>query len=766
MMSGHKAMRTCLCAGVLLFSVSVALCQLTDNTKVAPVTVTAQAQISATLGRDQQAYQVVARPAGFGMENPRHKLSAEFTRAGVRFGIGSDTWSLKLASYGRGEKLRDATPAAPRASANRVEYQRDLLTEWYANGPLGLEQGFTLPRAAGNTRSEPLTLTFALSGDLSAEIGPSRRDVILKRSDGSSALRYSGLSARDATGRELQAWLEVTEQRMVLRVADADAHYPLTVDPIVQEAELTASDSVAQQFGWSIAVSGSTIVVGTPSTTNFPQGVAYVFVEPAAGWSGSLNETAKLTSSDGASGDFFGISLSINGDTVVVGAPNAGGQNGGAGQGEAYVFVKPAGGWTGTMHENAKLSASDAPVGFFLGFGGSVAASLDTIVVGAPGALVGQNSAQGAAYVFVMPGAGWSGSLSQNAKLTASDGAAGDDLGASVAISGGVVVAGASDSNSTKGAAYVFVNPGTWAGSLQQSAKLTASDGSVNDLFGNSVAVSGDTVVVGAFLATYPGPGAAYVFAKPAAGWGGSLTQSARLTASDGVTFDEFGWSVAVSGNTIAVGAPFATVGANAAQGAGYMFLEPVGGWSGPRSETSKLVASDGTANNEFGFAAAVDGCTIAVGAPSLSANVGSAYVFPSCAPVTFASLNAKLAIFAGPPPSFNLSTSLTLGANSNGISPLTEAVTLQVGPYQVTIPPGSFQLIKNGSKKGSYSFSGIIGGVTLSVQIAPPAVTGDGWSLKASGTPVNLTAVSNPVTVTITIGDDTGTTSVTASFH
>jgi hypothetical protein len=189
------------------------------------------------------------------------------------------------------------------------------------------------------------------------------------------------------------------------------------------------------------------------------------------------------------------------------------------------------------------------------GFGGSVAISGETVVVGA----VGDISSQGAAYVFVKPGGGWSGALTQTANLIASDGAMNDYFGGSVAISGDTVVVGAQgdsvDANTAQGSAYVFVKPGGgWSGTLTQTAKLTASDGATSNLFGHSVAVSGDTVVIGAYYAnSYQG--SAYIFVKPGEGWSGALTQTAKLIASDGVGYDFFGDPVAVSGDTVVVGA-------------------------------------------------------------------------------------------------------------------------------------------------------------------------------------------------------------------
>ena len=165
---------------------------------------------------------------------------------------------------------------------------------------------------------------------------------------------------------------------MLIRVDDLGARYPVVVDPVVQEAVLKASDGDLS-FGDSIASSGDTIVVGS-SGANSNQGVAYVFVKPAAGWGGTLSENAKLSASDGAPNDRFG-SVAISGDTIVVGASNASvGAN--ENQGAAYVFVKPAGGWSGMLQENAKLTARSTTGRSGDHFGGTVAVAGDTIAVG------------------------------------------------------------------------------------------------------------------------------------------------------------------------------------------------------------------------------------------------------------------------------------------------------------------------------------------------------------------------------------------------
>ncbi len=141
--------------------------------------------------------------------------------------------------------------------------------------------------------------------------------------------------------------------------------------------------------------------------------------------------------------------------------------------------------------------------------------------------------------------------------------------------------------------------------------------------------------------------------------------------------------------------------------------------------------------------------------------DIGAFELVPST--VAFSTLDAKLKIVSGTQPGFSLQASFTLGATSNGINPLTEAVTLQVATYQVTIPAGSFKLLTHGSKAGSYAYSGVVNGVTVAVQIS--AVSGTSYQLTASASPVTA-AVANPISVTITIGDDSGSTSVTAKFQ
>ena len=270
-----------------------------------------------------------------------------------------------------------------------------------------------------------------------------------------------------------------------------------------QVAKLTVSDAAANdQLGYSVAISGDTVIAGArmvDCAAGINCGAAYVFEKPSSGWL-DITETAKLTASDAASEDRLGVSVAMDGDAVIVGAywvDCATEVNCGA----AYVFDRPVAGWV-DMTETAKLTVSDAAGSDE--FGISVSMDAGTAVVGARWVSCPAGSDCGAAYVFEKPAGGWA-TATETAKLTASDAAASDRFGHSVSLSGDTVVIGAQSADCLPqtdcGAAYVFREPiGGWSNATE-SAKLTASDAAQTDWLGASVSVSGDTTVLGAQLA-------------------------------------------------------------------------------------------------------------------------------------------------------------------------------------------------------------------------------------------------------------------------
>jgi hypothetical protein len=140
----------------------------------------AQASISAALGRDQRAYHAKREGRAWRLENPKHGLRADFTTGGVEVRSGAARFGLRLTGLGRGARLEAVAASKPEAKSNRIDYRRGALSEWYVNGPLGLEQGFTLGSPPARKGSEALTLALRLSGDLSAVPDPRGEGMALQ----------------------------------------------------------------------------------------------------------------------------------------------------------------------------------------------------------------------------------------------------------------------------------------------------------------------------------------------------------------------------------------------------------------------------------------------------------------------------------------------------------------------------------------------------------------------------------------------------------
>jgi hypothetical protein len=360
-----------------------------------------------------------------------------------------------------------------------------------------------------------------------------------------------------------------------------------------------ANDTNPQATGLQV-LSSTPVSPSGPTLTRNADGT-FTFASAATG-SYSFNYTAtgqvqKVIGSDATPANNFGGSVAISGDTAVIGSPDF---TGSGGNGPVYVFTLSGASWS----QQQELTAPDGAAK--VSFGGRVSVSGDTIVVAAADQMVGGNKGQGAAYVYTRSGTTWA----QQAQLTAADGALNDSFGDSVSISGDTIVVGAEGhtvgSAGDQGAAYVYTRTGA---SWTQQAELTANDGAQDDFFGGSVSVSGDTVAVGAFGHTVGGnvdEGAAYVFTRTRTTW----SQQREFTAADGASDDAFGSSVTVSGNTVLVGAPGHKVGSNDFQGAAYVFTRNGTTWN----QQQELTAADGVALNGFGSTVGVSGDTAVIG--------------------------------------------------------------------------------------------------------------------------------------------------------
>ncbi|HNO79021.1 MAG TPA: FG-GAP repeat protein [Phycisphaerae bacterium] len=393
------------------------------------------------------------------------------------------------------------------------------------------------------------------------------------------------------------------------------------VEPAFDLDKLLASDGdMSDILGADVAIDGDTVVVGASLDDDggvLSKGSAYVYVRTGSGWL----EQAKLTASDGATGDYFGTSVAIDGETIVVGAYDD--DDTIVNSGSAYVFVRDGDIWS----EQAKLNASDPAFQSYLGF--DVAVDGDTALVGARGSSMGANP-NGAAYVFVRSGTVWT----QQQKLFATDGGSEDQFGVTVSLSGDTAIVGApmdDDFGANTGSAYVFTRT---AGVWTQEAKIFGSQTDNGDRFGAAVAVDGDTAVVGAYNdETYPGGGivvnngAAYVFYRE----GGVWAEQDRLTTETLNYGDLFGQSVAVDGDTVIVGARNddhacpGDIGCNS--GAAYVFVRTANDWI----MRSKLGVGLSSANDQFGFSVSISGDTAAISAnldDEVAENAGAAYVF------------------------------------------------------------------------------------------------------------------------------------------
>ncbi len=387
---------------------------------------------------------------------------------------------------------------------------------------------------------------------------------------------------------------------------------PLVADITVSKInKLTAPDAVQyERFSfYATALDGDTAVVGVASDECDLGGCGSAVVFERNATTGVFEQSAKLTASDAASSDQFGLSVGIEGDTIVVGA--YGDDDGGSASGSAYVFVKSQEGWS-DMNETAKLSASDAELKNHLGY--SITINSDTIVVGAYGDQNAPTNVGGAAYVYEKPQNGWI-DTNETAKLTASDTASQDTFGSAVAISGNTIVVGAygHDGGTTnEGAAYLFVKPQEGWRDANETAKLTAYDPAYNDYFGSSVAIENDVVLVSAYLKGSVGH--VYLFEKPHNGWT-DTTQSVKLTASDPELHDTFGKSLDIQGNFIAIGAHFGDENGATNSGTVYLFTKPAGGWS-ESNETLKFWPDDTTTDSYFGDTIQISGNRMIIGAP------------------------------------------------------------------------------------------------------------------------------------------------------
>ncbi len=693
-MNTQPILRAAMCAAIIALvftSFALFIQKPTINQEAGPATLQGPAAIAqlkqggqyeslqsainqARLGVSHTKQTPLGRPA-WHAPNPAVGYDAYVTDSSVSIatkeaGKDSPVVSLSLHKLGYGDDLKTVAPGKVSGDKQTITIERDSVREWFVNGANGLEHGFTLnarPQSAIRIQrgsQSALRLAMQVSKGWQAKASEDGQKVSLRNGDG-QVVDYGKLLVLDANGQNIPARLTVANAQVVIEVEDHNAVYPLTIDPLFTlQQRLVAHDAAAgDHFGYAVALDGNTALVGAlyEEGAFTDQGAAYVFVRNGSTWT----QQAKLFAADGVSNDFFGSAVALSGDTALIGAPG-----GNAGKGAAYVFTRSGTTWTFQQ----KLGANDGVTG--AQFGSAVALDGNTALVGAHAQLAPppQTDNTGAAYVFTRGGTTWT----QQQRLVADDRDDNDQFGFSVALDGDAALIGAPGNTitfSNQGAAYLFTRSGTlWT----QLPRLTHSTAQAEDKFGNAVALSGNTALVGAYRYGSDDSGAMFIFRRGATGWtqtdttrppnpaqgaqfgvslaldgdmavvGASLGLPAlgvdarsayvylvgsesvlirELGPEVGAADDRFGYAVAVDGNTVFVGAYKARITATA-QGAAYAFTLHDGQHIGQQ----KIVANDGAENDHLGSSVALSGDTLAVGAPEGDSGTnldwGSVYVF------------------------------------------------------------------------------------------------------------------------------------------
>ena len=560
------------------------------------------------------------------------------------------SWQLRMSlrAYGYGADSHEVRKqTAPTVKENRIEYERSRsdtgarVVEWYVNKAEGIEQGFTIDERPGRRSrvpaNGPLRLAVSITGDLRASASKDGQSVELHRG-GACVLTYSKLTASDATGKMLPVRMEtnVAGDEVALVVDDASAQYPIVVDPITATPKQELAGGVVQaeaRFGFSVSLDFFYAAVGAwrEDVSGLPDaGAVYVFFQSGNNWTLVKTFTGEL------SGWSCGWSVDVSGNRIVFGCPGAE-----SGKGRVYTSLRDVNGIYSSavfINPGSLIQPGDR-------YGESVAVNGPNIVAGAPFQDSGSGADAGALFFYVLDS---NQNIGGAAHVRGS--AANDRFGTSVEVNGKTpdetIIVGSPGSNGDRGEVYMFeIEPGSIT--IIRPANFGAADGAPGDLFGNSVALDGNTLVVGA-----PGDdnsngtdsGAAYVFTR-FNDTSFSFFQEQKLTAGDGRTGDFFSeHAVAVEGNTVVVGAYANGEGGDPIngidddnRGAAYVFTRSNGVWS-QQTKISQGNFAGGEAGDSFGIDVDIKGRTVMIGARAASSGstlrAGAAFIYElNCLP-------------------------------------------------------------------------------------------------------------------------------------
>jgi len=546
-------------------------------------------------------------------------VRSRFSASGVAIRVRRGTVGLSLAGVGRGGRFDPIVTVAPSAAANQTIYRHGSISEFYRNGPLGLEQGFVVrhrPLAHGGS----LALLLRLSGSLMPErVGA---QVLFRAPGGAVGVSYGALSAVDATGRRLPVSMWLGRGVLQLRVGDGNARYPVRIDPFIQQgAKLTGGgEAGGGEFGSSVALSadGNTALVGAPGDSG-GAGAAWVFTRSGSLWS---QQGEKLTGASATGAARFGgsVALSADGDTALIG-----GARDAEGVGASWVFTRAGSIWA---QQGEKLTgAGESGPG---AFGRSVALSADgsTALIGGPMDRPIAQGAVGAAWVFTRSNATWS---QQGEKLTGAGEIGPALFGSSVAVSadGNTAMIGAPNNGYCLGAAWILVRSGgVWGqqallrGAYEGSACDDGpDDGSSDELqFGRGVALSADGnvgLVSKPFLDALR-LGGASIYTRAGSSW----TEQTALRDRNGAKAGASSVAMSADGRQVLLGK-----GESAGRDSALTFVLAGSEWA---QDGSAPVASDTVGPSSFGESVALSSSasTALIGGSADNGHIGAAWVF------------------------------------------------------------------------------------------------------------------------------------------
>jgi hypothetical protein len=605
----------------------------------------ARASISASLGAENPAYRFdAAGPDEFSATNPSQQLGVMAKGSGVLLRAHQLTLGLSLGAIGYDGAWRAVGRPRVSADANRLTYVSSGVSSWYVNGPLGVEQGFTVARPTGLASASTLSLAISLSGDARASLAANGQSVRFV-SPGGRSLRYGGLSVTDASGRVLPSTMALADGRLLLRASIGGARFPLHVDPIVEvpEQKLSPSGKEGERAGLSVALSGDgdTAVVGAPDGEVEGGGV-WVFTRhsgreqfqreetdltmPGTQANPPCKENEELSAEGNECAFGRSVAVSADGDTVLVGAPAQE-----EGHGAAWVFTRTESGWQRTQ----LADPSSNPAAGRFGRGVSLSADGRTALIGAPL----EDDSRGRAWVFVLDGSTWK---AQTHPLEAEGEQGEGRLGVSVALSGNgeVALVGAPANERFRGAAWVYQRRGPELEDWSEAGELTGVGESADGHFGYSVALSGEgtTALIGAPF-DEAGTGAAWVFTSSEGAWSeqGPLLTGADAKGVPSSNDEEFGYGVALSeeGNDAVIGASLA----DGERGAAWLYARSGTSWEEVR-ELKARGTSEAREEHKARFGKSVslsaNAETLLIGGPAETGDEGTAWVFGGGPAVTW----------------------------------------------------------------------------------------------------------------------------------